>query len=666
MNLFLQNPALLGILAVAGLPLLVHLLSRAKPPEFRFSNIEFLRKAIAQTSRFKKPKDWILLLIRSLAVLALAAAFLLPILFSENAALPGEKRAVIIIVDRSASMAAREDAASRFDAATASASEILADTRPDLANVIWIDASPSSIFPEPAPNIDFLRDELARATPRPEPGAIDAAVELALRQLANTEGRREIHIVSDFQESAWKNFSPNLPKNIRLEMIPVAKSNLPNLAVSSLVTIPSSPVAGQQIVAQCRVVNFSNEPRRVSLTLDAGGSRQSQDLSLPAKGEAEAAFTVRLPNSGILPLTAEIDADSFPADDRRHAVIRVRESLRLAVAAPQDHPATITLARVADALPWLELILAPDLSRLPPCEILCLPEWTGTDHEKIREIAKTTGVIVFPSASWSNELLSSLLTGGAGKSGLLPLHSNPDGWEAAPSSDHPAFRLFSQGQFGNPLAGKTRERTTLPKDAPGSAIANFGDNTPALLMAENLPILISAISLDPAKSSWSTENPFLPAIAEIILHLSPTASADFFNALPGDTLAWTNPATDTAIAPTLESPDSSLIDLEATGSTYRSTLPAVPGIYRWLISGQPVNLNAVNFPESESDLSPMKSPPTGELGQASAVLASKSQLNQGLNLWPHLIALALLFLILEPITERFISSSKNLPETSKS
>ncbi len=65
-------------------------------------------------------------------------------------------------------------------------------------------------------------------------------------------------------------------------MSKVAESDLANLAVTSLVPIPPSPVAGQQIIVQARVANFSAEPRRISLTLDAGGSRQSQSLDLPA------------------------------------------------------------------------------------------------------------------------------------------------------------------------------------------------------------------------------------------------------------------------------------------------------------------------------------------------------------------------------------------------
>ena len=652
MSVLLQNPAFLGLLALAGVPLLVHLLSRAKPPEYRFPNVEFLRKAVATTARFKKPRDWILLALRTLAILALVAAFLHPLLLSENTPLPGERRSIVILIDRSASMAAREDAASRFDAATARAAEILSDARPDLANIVWIDSTPAAVFPEPAPNLAFLQDELARATPRPEPGAIDAAFQLALRQLRDAPGRRELHIVSDFQESAWKNFSPVMPEDISLEMSSVARTPLANLAVTSLVPVPSSPVAGSQVVAQCRVANFSDEPRKVSLTLDAGGSRQSRDLSLPPRGEAEAAFNIRVPAAGLMAITAEIDADLFPSDDRRHAIIRVRESLRLAVAAPESDPTTVTLARVAAAIPWLELIPGVSVDKLPPCEILCLPDWKGVNSEQLRELSKTTALLVLPSSAWADMWLSRLLNGEDFGAAGINLESDPEGWEATPVSDHPAFRMFSQGEFGNPLAGKFRQRIVLPDNYPkATVLARFSDNKPAMLIAKDHPILVSALSLDPEKSTWPMEAPFLPAIAEIFLDLAPQPSAESFAVLPGSPLVWTDPAADGSAAPALQAPDSSLLTPTATGTTWKAETRAVPGIYRWLVSAQPVHLTAANFPASESDLAPMETPPSVDGTTAQAAAASSAALSRGLPLWPFLIAAALLFLLLEPLVE---------------
>lgn len=651
MSFLLQNPAFLPLLALAGVPLLVHLISKAKPPEYRFSDIAFLRKIITTTARFKKPKDYLILALRTLALLALAAAFLLPLLLSENSPLPGEKRTVILVIDRSASMAANEGAASRFDAATALASETLSSSRPDLANIVWIDSAPTSVFPEPAPNIDFLADETAKAAPLPQAGAIAPAIELALRQLSEAPGRRELHIISDFQESAWKTFAPAIPKDVIVTMSKVAETDPANLAVTSLVPVPSSPVAGQQVVVQTRVANFSAEPRRISLTLDAGGSRQSHTLELPANGEAEAAFSVRVANPGLLPLTAEINADAaFPGDDRRHSVIRVRESLRLAIAAPETDPAAATLAKVANAIPWLEVIPEADPARLPPCEILCLPYWKGTDAEALAELSKTISLLVIPAPDCPAAALAALLGEKPdAASSLFPLQNDPEGWEAVPAAAHPAFALFSGGQFGNPMAGTFRQRLKLPAYPSAEILASFSDNAPALIRAKGRPILVAAFPLDPSLTTWPQESPFLPAIAEILLHLEPGTASETFAALPGDTLSWTNPAMENSITPVLESPDGTSTPLTASGATWSSAAPAVPGIHRWLISAQPVHLTAVNFPESESNLTPLAEVPTPKDSPNIPISSSSNLSSSGLPLWPLLISAALLFILAEAL-----------------
>lgn len=669
MKLFLQHPAFLPLLGLAVLPVLVHLFSRAKPPRYRFSNVEFLRQVLRVTNRFRKPKDWLLLALRTLAILALAAAFLGPLLLSRNSALPGERRTLVLLVDRSASMGAREGAGTRFEAACAAAVKLLDSSRPDLANVVWIDASPDAVFPDPGPNRGFLVDELGRAGPRAEPGALEAAFQLAARQFQNAEGRRELCILSDFQASAWKDFTPVLPPGVEVRVLPVAKEDVPNVAVTSLVPTPAAPVAGQQLLVQCRVANRSGEARRVPLTLDAGGSRQSRQLDLPPHGEAEASFTVRCPASGLMPITAETDGDNFPGDDRRHAIVRVRESLRLAVAAPESSATARTLANVARALPWLDVIPGADPRQPPPCEILFLPAWDGADPAALRTLAENgTTVLVQPAPACPGAAIATLAnTPPDAAASPVSLETQPAGWEAAPSADAAEFKLFADGGFGNPLAGRFRQRLRLGNLPGTKLVARFNDGTPALLEAPGLPIVIWNLPLDPAVTDWPEQSTFLPAIGEILRHHAPGRAAERFTANPGDPLAWTNPAAGETAAPVLERPDGTPVDLEPAGdgglTVWRSKTPAEPGIWRWLVSDQPVHLVAVNFPESESDLKPLDPPPA--FGSASPADAGRqAALDQGLPLWPWLAAAALSFLVVEAVVATLKprrASSPSLP-----
>jgi hypothetical protein len=559
-------------------------------------------------------------------------------------------------------MAAKEGGASRFEAACAAAGEILDKGKPDAANIVWIDAAPDAVFPDPAPNREYLEEELTKATARPEAGALDAALELALRQVAGLEGHKELHLISDFQAAAWKDFSPAVPQGVELRMVPVAKEDVPNMAVTSLVPLPATPLAGQQMIAQCRVANHSGEARRVSLTLDAGGSRQSQPLDLPPHGEAEAAFTVRCAASGLMPISAEIDGDSFPGDDKRHAVVRVRESIRLAIPGTQDSPAAQTLGRVAKALPWLELVAAGDGSTLPPCEILCAAGWDGSSPEKLRELAGTTAVLVIPGPAAGTNAVAALFGDAADPAaGASGIETSKEGWEATPAGEHGAFRLFAGGEFGNPLGGKFKQRVRMEAPASAKVVARFNDGKPALVEAKDRALLVCNLSLDPANSTWSGERAFLPGIGELLLNLLPRKATESFEVEAGGKLAWTNPAGDAAGTPALQAPDASLLPLVAAGETWHSETAAVPGIYQWLVSAQPVHLSAVNFPESESRLKPMDEAPGSGDGTLAATGSARVALEDGMPLWPWLVAAALGFLLLEGV----IAGMKLKPAASK-
>lgn len=657
MSLLFQQPWLIPLLALAGLPLLVHLLSRTRPPVYRFSNLEFLQRVIRRTARFRKPKDWLLLVLRTIAIAAIAAAFLGPLLLSKSGMLPGEKRTVILLVDRSASMGARDGAATRFEAAVLAARESLDSLRPDAANLVWIDAAPAAVFPEPAPNRTFLVESMEKTGTRPEPGALARAWELALRQCAVGTGRKELVVISDFQSSAWKNFDTTVPADVKVRAISVAKSDSANVAVSSLVASPAEPVAGQETTVLCRVRNFSGEARRTTLSLDAGGSNQSRPVDLPAWGSAEAAFTVRCPTAGLLTLTAALEDDAFPADDRCHAVLRVRESLRMAVAAPPTSPESKTARMLADALPWLDVIECPDPTNPPPCDLLLVPGWKGGDSEKLRSLAaQGTTLIVFPSPGITAEALAEVTgTSGDAADGVLTLEARPEGWQAMPVEGKAAFALFASGEFGNPLAGVSRQRVRLPASITdkGELLGRFADGTPALIVypTASAPIILSNLSLDPAFSDWSSRSTFLPGFAELILHTRPKIAADPFTIEPGSFPAWSPLDPSQAATLTLSDPAGNLIPLEqVAGPIWNSSQPAVPGIYSWLISAQAVHHTVVNFPESESDLRVLSELPNfGKGDQANASLARAAALDHGLPLWPWLVALALFVLLIEPL-----------------
>ena len=98
-------------------------------------------------------------------VAALVLVFLRPLFFSQRR-LAGllQTKNVVLIIDATASMAYVDGAQTRFAAACAEASEILAGlSGRDGANIVWLDAAPDAVFPEIGANIAYLRTALRRA-----------------------------------------------------------------------------------------------------------------------------------------------------------------------------------------------------------------------------------------------------------------------------------------------------------------------------------------------------------------------------------------------------------------------------------------------------------------------------------------------------------------------
>src|SRR4051812_41927384 len=112
--------AMAAALAVA-LPLLIHWLTRPRPVRMSFSTIRFLRDAVEQRRARHRLRNFLILSLRVLAVLLLAAAFARP-LIGPRPLVAGDAQAGtnrVVLVDQSLGMAAASHGATAFDRARA-------------------------------------------------------------------------------------------------------------------------------------------------------------------------------------------------------------------------------------------------------------------------------------------------------------------------------------------------------------------------------------------------------------------------------------------------------------------------------------------------------------------------------------------------------------------
>jgi hypothetical protein len=104
------NLAFLWGLVAAAIPVIIHLFTRRRPKEIPFPSLEFLSEVNQSEIRRLRIKQWLLLLLRTLAIAALALAMARPALKGTAGPRGGAATTVVVLVDRSGSMSAASPA----------------------------------------------------------------------------------------------------------------------------------------------------------------------------------------------------------------------------------------------------------------------------------------------------------------------------------------------------------------------------------------------------------------------------------------------------------------------------------------------------------------------------------------------------------------------------
>ena len=654
MSVIFTNLALAGLLALAAVPIIVHLFARTKPPSYQFSDNRFLRKILKKSARFQKPQDWILLLLRCLAVLAIVAAFLHPLLISNNdSAGVGQKKSVVLVIDRSASMAAIEGATSRFDKAVQSAQAILKESDFDVANIVWLDADPDSVFPEAGENVGYLEEQLAMASASYENGAIERALELAVSQVEAVKGSKQIILISDFQKANWSNLAVNVPKGISLETLSVSKEPVGNMSIADLFTSPRQPILGEPVDLIATLSNFSNEDRRVKVYIDSGGGRSTKEVDVPAWSSSQVMHTVKFTSAGETVLSARIEEDKFPRDDVSYNTLMVRDRLRMAVIGKSSPQA---IERLGYALPWLEVEKVSDLDKASVYDFVLVPDWSGGEVEKLHQLIKSgVGVLLVPNDNLAKKDAQQLLAQQV--IGSLALQENASGWSVSITDDsYQAMKLFATGEYGIPGEGKHTKRLALKKEIEGmQVLLSYNDGVPALLrkrVNDEGSLVFFNMSFDREVSDWGERTSFVSFMAEMLLAERRSSTSESYT-LPGSPLGYfPGNGVDKQSVQLLHNEET--LDLRSSQTSSGLQLISqpieAPGIYRWVAGKDELKASTVNLVTTESDLRTMD-PSDLSVGDVVTTkqLPRRASLGDGLSLWGIFIGLAVVFLFLEMI-----------------
>ncbi|QDS94039.1 hypothetical protein FF011L_28160 [Roseimaritima multifibrata] len=347
---------LLAGLAV-GLPILFHLI-RQKPKEVQsFSSLMFLRTDLPRLSRRSRIENWLLLLMRMLAILLIASAFARPFLRSSAATSwqpPGVQR--WILVDTSASM----HQTGVWEKAVEQVRSAVIDLRPgDQVGLMTFDQTPITVVELVASNLQEEKSQpeaILNAIESLEPtwlaGNLSLALETAadhlnaLKQTDESSVRKEILLVSDMQKgNGWEGLQTfQWPPDVRLKIATVLPDDPSNAAVTLLDSLPSPADQPDNSVPQkqrLRVTNVAHSKvTEFSVGwVDQAGERVSGTEPIFVNVPPGEVRVVRAPVEGPGAVGLELDGDKHDYDNRIYvAPVKPAEKQVLAFTANETDP----------------------------------------------------------------------------------------------------------------------------------------------------------------------------------------------------------------------------------------------------------------------------------------------------------------------------------------
>lgn len=282
----------------AALPILIHLLFRQRTRTVPIGSVRFLHQVVKEHRRRRRVRQWLLLSLRVLAALLLALLFCRPYL--DRSHLLGLEQEVVLLLDRSASMQARD--ASGETALTRGIAAVREQlSRLDDNVIVHLAACDSTGITEMP--VDQLQSATATAA------ATDFGLALGWARdilTASNRSARRIVLVTDMQRSGLPRAPlDRLPENVELVVCDVGDPMTKNVAIESADALRTELRLDSQVAVRVVVRNHGPLPaRNLKATCEVTSMSKErftadQEFSLPGHGNAVLEFPLPLKSDGL-------------------------------------------------------------------------------------------------------------------------------------------------------------------------------------------------------------------------------------------------------------------------------------------------------------------------------------------------------------------------------
>lgn len=339
----LNSLPLWGTLAALGIsiPIVLHILNKARPKKVNWAAMELLQKTTQQQSKKIKLEDWLLMVLRCLTFLLVALAMMRLVFVNSSDLFSGASRELILVIDSSYSMN-HGQYESRFDLAKKKAMKIV-NSLPSGSKIslVTIGDEPEVLIRHKDPSEISLERYFAALEAKPEGFGLEVSLSVLDELLdESNSANREVIFLTDAQKRSWCENSEStiekiaeLNQKASISLLPLGDESYENLALSDFHMTSGACRSGGFINLSAKIINHGESLATASIELFHNSNivDVTSVSSLQPKEERLLRFGVQLESSGPNKFQLSLESDNLEDDNSAYLAIDVPDKLKVLI-----------------------------------------------------------------------------------------------------------------------------------------------------------------------------------------------------------------------------------------------------------------------------------------------------------------------------------------------
>jgi hypothetical protein len=554
------------MVVLVAVPILIHFFFRRRHRVVRWAAMDFLLAALRKQKRRMELENLVLLLLRCAAVLLLAVAVARPAWDAPSLPFSGSARAVVLVVDTSASMGALFTGRTSLDRAKERAAQFLSEL-PEGSQVTVLASRDDMAGGQPRAlleNADRADARTALAGARNAYGRNDLGdvFDLVAEKLRALRGRRLVVFVTDLQRRDWYGEADTRKEDVwnalraaeagetpaPVVLVDIGQEETANVAIEELsVDAGRQAFAGKLLGVTATLVNYGTAPTQGTLTLQIAPPGDgpwekvlAEEVTVPPPGlgspePLQREFLPRIPAKGeesvrfraLFTARAEAsDRDRLAVDSERMLALRVRPPVRVLPVRTVDRALELLRdVELVEVIEFLQPIYPQDLAGydLSGVDIVLWadPETASLSPEdvtKLENFVRRGGGLLAYFGEYADEKRLALFVDGKAEP-LLPMRVGAERRD----EEHPVqIDREDERAQAHPLFEETRQPLFFSPDITGyvqvsgyeeaAVVARYTNGDPAVLEKSYGRGRVVAVTTTPDERLFALNGSLLPAI----------------------------------------------------------------------------------------------------------------------------------------------------------